>query len=158
MINRLAAHGLTAISAQIAKRMTLTIFMARLQLFQHKPFQALDNVVGLLKCEMLSQSGWDGDGEEAGGVGGGEATRGVLKRGAVFGRDAEALGSKQVNVGSRLGMLYFVGGGNDAEAGRQTRDAENTVHPGAVGVRGDGAGDIGFVECIEQGQNAGHWR
>ena len=138
--------------------MTLTIFMAHLQLFQHKPFQALDNVVSLLKCKVLGESGWDGDGEEAGGVGGGEAARGVLERGAVFGRDAKALGSEQVNVGSGLWMLDFIGGGNDAEAGRQTRDGENAVHPGAVGIGGDGAGDIGFVECIQQGQNAGHRR
>ena len=57
------------------------------QIFQRQPLQALDDVVGLRECEVLGKGGRDGDGEEAGGVGGGEAAWGVLKRGAVLRRD-----------------------------------------------------------------------
>ena len=85
-------------------------------------FQALDNVVRLLKRKVPGKSGRDSDGEHAGGVGGGEAARGVFKRGAVLRRNAEALGGQQIDIGRGLRMLDFIGGGDGLETCRQAGD------------------------------------
>ncbi len=55
-------------------------------------------------------------------------------------------------------MRDFVSSGDGAESRCQAGDAQNLIYPDPFGVGCDGAGNVGIIQRVQQGQDAGHWR